>query len=178
MRKIVLLLAFLGAQTFVHAQFNVGANAILQLHQGDFKQATSLAYGGNASLGYTFDQMVDLSLVYSTYWYNSNPEFGLNSKTVEIKFFFLNWSSRPYIGCGVGKFSKTITSSILPKYIENVWGFEPKAGILLDSKMLRNLFVDASVSYLNAKTKFNAPKAFNIAVGLKYIIDFRKTTGN
>lgn len=174
MKKILLLFAFFCTQTIVHAQFNVGGNAILQLPQGNFKQATSLAYGVNASLGYTFDQRVDLSIAYSTYLYNSNPEFGLNSKTVEIKFFFLNGNSRPYIGCGVGKFSKTITSSILPKYIENVWGFEPKAGILLDSKMLRNLFVDASVSYLNAKTKFNAPKAFNLSVGLKYMIEFEK----
>ena len=59
-------------------------------------------------------------------------------------------------------------------FIENVWGFEPKAGILLDSKILKNLFFDASISYMYARTKFNAPKAVNIAVGLKYMMDWKK----
>ncbi|MDP3431815.1 MAG: OmpW family outer membrane protein [Bacteroidota bacterium] len=174
MKKILFLLAFLCVQTFSQAQFNVGANGILQFLQGDFKQETSLAYGGSVSVGYTFDQRVDLSLVYTTYMYNSRQEFGLNSKTAEAKFFFFKESTRPYIGCGVGIYSKSITSDDLPKYIENVWGFEPKAGVLLDSKILKNLFVDASVSYMYANTKFNSPKAFNLSAGLKYMIDFQK----
>ena len=174
MKKILFLLAFLCVQTFSQAQFNVGANGILQFLQGDFKQETPLAYGGSVSVGYTFDQRVDLSLVYTTYMYNSRQEFGLNSKTVEAKFFFLKENTRPYIGCGVGLFSKSITTGNLPVYKENVWGFEPKAGVLLDSKILKNLFVDTSVSFMYANTKFNSPKAFNLAAGLKYMIDWKK----
>lgn len=125
-------------------------------------------------MGYTFDQRVDFSFVYTTYMYNSISEFGLNSKTAEAKFFFSNNNIRPYIGCGVGLFSKSITTNDLPAYKEDVWGYEPKVGVLLDSKILKNLFVDASVSYMYAKTKFNAPKAINVAVGLKYYFEFDK----
>jgi len=111
-------------------------------------------------------------LVYTTYMYNSRIEFGLNSKTAEAKFFFFSGNTRPYIGCGVGLFSKSITTNYLPEYTEDVWGYELKVGVLLDSKILRNLFVDASVSYMYARTKYNAPKALNVAVGLKYYIEF------
>jgi len=173
MKKILLLFAFLWVQTFVHAQFNVGANAIVQFPQGDFKFSSLVSYGGSASVGYTFDQRVDLSFVYTAYFYDMH-NFDINSKMVEAKFFFFNGNARPYIGCGVGIFSKTIPFRYAPQERENVWGYEPKVGILLDSKMLRNLFIDASVTYFKANTKFNDPQAFNVAVGLKYMMDWEK----
>ena len=175
MKKIIFLFAFLCIQSIGYSQLNFGANGILHFPVADFKLESNLVIGGAASIGYTFDKRLDLSLVYTLYNYSSGSAFGLNSKTVEAKFFFLNGDTRPYIGCGVGSFRKSITSSLLPKYVEDVWGFEPKAGILLDSKSLKDLFVDVSVSYMYAKTKFNAPKAFNLAVGLKYMIKGRKS---
>lgn len=173
MKKILLLFAILGLQTIVQAQFNVGVNPILQILQGDFKQSTPTAFGGCASVGYTFDQRLDLSIVYSLYKYNNRQELGFDSKTLEAKFFFFNENIRPYIGCGVGLYTKTIDFGNLPKKTENVWGFEPKVGILLDSKIVTNLFIDTSVSYINVKTKFNSPQAFNVALGLKYIMEWK-----
>ena len=100
--------------------------------------------------------------------------FSLNSKTAEAKFFFLNGNTRPYIGCGVGLFTEIFDSSPFPKQIENSWVLEPKIGVLLDSKVLKNLFVDASVSYLRDDLTHRGPNAFNLAIGLKYLIDRRK----
>ena len=174
MKKIICIFAFLCIQYIGYSQFNVGANGILHFPISDFKQESNLILGGAVSVGYTFNQRLDLSLVYSLYNYSSSLDFGLNSKTVEAKFFFFNGDTRPYIGCGVGSFRKSMTLSLLPKYIENAWGYEPKVGILLDSKTFKNLFIDASASFLYAKTKFNAPKALNLAVGLKYMIGFKK----
>jgi len=174
MKKILFLLVFLCIQSIGYTQLNFGANGILHFPVADFKLESNLVIGGTASVGYTFDKRLDLSVVYTFYNYSRGSAFGLNSKTVEAKFFFLNGDTRPYIGCGVGSFRKSITSSLLPKYVEDVWGYEPKAGVLFDSKNLRNLFIDASLSFMYAKTKFNAPKAFNLAVGLKYMIDFKK----
>jgi outer membrane protein W len=147
MKKIFCLFVFLCIQSIGHSQFNVGANAILQLPQGHFKNISKLGYGGSASIGYTFAQRVDLSFVYTRYEYTSSADFfKLNSKTVEAKFFFLNGNTRPYIGCGVGLFSETFVSDTFPRQTENNWGFEPKAGILLDSKLMKDLFVDGSIS--------------------------------
>ena len=174
MKKILLLLTLFSVQSFAHAQFNIGTNVILQYPFSDFKQMSVLSYGGCASVGYTIEKRVDFSLVYSVYKYNGGSGLGLTSKTVETKFFFLDGNVCPYIGCGVGIFSKTINSNFLPKYIENVWGFEPKLGALFYSKILKNLFIDASISYLNANTKFNAPRAVDLAVGLKYYLSSKR----
>jgi len=176
MKKNLLLLSFLCIQTIVHAQFNVGSNFILQFPFSDFKQMSPISFGGCASVGYTINKRVDLSLVYSIYNYSGASELGLDSKTVETKFFFLHGNTRPYIGCSVGAFTKTINSNILPKYTENVWGFEPKLGGLFYPKILKNLFVDASISYLNANTKFNAPRAVDLSVGLKYYLNTKKNS--
>ena len=91
MKKILFLFAFFSVQCLVYAQFNVGVNAILQFPLADFRQMSTFSLGGSASVGYTFAQKIDLSLVYTSYGY-SGPinDFSLNSKTVESKFFFLN----------------------------------------------------------------------------------------
>lgn len=175
MKKILFLSAFLCVQIFVHAQFNVGGNAILQFPQGDFKNISKFGYGGNASVGYTFDQRIDLSFVYTNYWYGESiGEFNLNSKTVEAKFFFLNGITRPYIGCGVGLFTEIFEGDPFPRQIENNWGVEPKIGALFDSKVLKKLFIDASLSWLRDDLTGRGPNAINLSVGLKYMIDFKK----
>jgi len=177
MKKILFLFIFLGVQSFVQAQFNVGGNAILQFPQGHFKNISTLSYGGSVSFGYSFAQRLELSLVYTGYGYKGglSQGFSLNSKTVEAKFFFLNGNTRPYIGCGVGRFTETFDNiGMFPKQIENKWGLEPKAGVLMDSKMLRNLFVDASLSWFRDDFSERDLNAFNLAVGLKYMLDFKK----
>lgn len=179
MKKFLFLLVFLCVQIFVHAQFNVGGNAILQIPQGDFKNFSKLHYGGSVSVGYTFDQRIDLSFVYTRYGYTISRDFyNLDSKTAEAKFFFLKGITRPYIGCGVGLITEIFELEPFPRQIENSWGVEPKIGVLFDSKTLRNLFVDTSLSWLRDDLTGRGPNAINLSVGLKYMIDFRKTAGN
>lgn len=176
MKKVLFLFAFLGIQSFVQAQLNIGGNAILQLPQGQFKNISKFGYGGSASIGYTFAQRVDLSIVYTSYGYTGalGQDFRLNSKTVEAKFFFLNGNTRPYIGCGVGRFTEVFNMDPFPRREENRWGLEPKAGVLTESKMIKNLFIDASASWLRDDLTKLGPKALNLAIGLKYMIDFKK----
>lgn len=175
MKKLVSIAAFILIQFLGHAQFNVGANINLQLPQKDYKIMSTFGYGGSVSMGYNFKQTVDLSFVYSIFDYTGMIKgLCLNSKTAELKFFLLKKTIRPYIGCGAGMYQKVnkISSTII--VVKNDWGLEPKIGLLLDSKILTDLFVDTSVSYFKTKIKHNTPEAFNLSIGLMYMIDFQK----
>lgn len=174
MKKTLFLFTLLSFHTIVLAQFNVGINAIFQLPQGNFKNISKLGYGGCAAVGYTFDQRIELSFVYTRYGYPGSSDFlKLNSKTVEAKFFFLSGNSRPYIGCGVGLFTEKFDWKPNPTIIKSNWGFEPKTGVLLNSKLLKNLFVDASVSWLRDNLTHRGPNAINFSAGLKYMINLK-----
>ncbi len=174
MKKILFLLFFLFVQIFVHAQFNIGGNAILQLPQGDFKNISKLGYGGSASVGYTFAKRFDLSFVYTRYGYSGSIDFfKLNSKTAEVKFFFLTGRARPYIGCGVGIFTEFFEYLSFPRQTDNRWGIDPKIGVLLDTRILKNLFINASISYLRDDLTHRGPNALDMTVGLQYMFDFK-----
>lgn len=179
MKKILFLLTFVCVQTIVYAQLNVGINAIGQLPQSNFKQMSNFGYGGSISLGYTFAKRVDLSVVYSIFDYTGTVKgLNLDSKTAEIRFFFLTGNTRPYLGCGLGQYHKInkiqINNSPTIDQEESESGFEPKIGVLFDSRMLKRLFFDASISYLKTNLKINTPEGVNLSLGLKYMFDFKK----
>ncbi len=175
MKKFILLFVLLSVQIVSYSQLNVGANAILHFPTGDYDNLSKFGYGGNASLGYTFGQRVELSIVYSRYVYTkwAKKEFSLNSKTVEAKYYILTGKTRPYFGCGVGRATETFSLYQFGTMTYNFWLVEPKIGALFNSGMLNNLFVDTSVSWLRADLEGRGPNAINISVGLKYFVNFK-----
>lgn len=177
MKKIVFLIAFISIQTLVHAQLNAGADLNFNFPQGTFKNMATFGFGGGVSIGYTFFQRVDLSFVYKAYNYNRMVEdLKINSKSVEAKYFFLTGNIRPYIGCGAGSYNRKYRAGTMLNKDENGFAIEPKIGVLLDAKIVKNLYLDGSVSYFQFRTEFNEPKAINLAIGVKYYIDFKKST--
>lgn len=175
MKKIILFFTFLSVQIVSYSQLNVGANAILHFPTGDYDNLSKFGYAGSTSIGYTFGQRLDLSLVYSLYFYSGlNADFlHVNSKTVEAKYYILTGNTRPYFGCGFGQYTYTFDLPPFVKTTDNKWGIEPKIGALFDSGMLDNLFVDTSISWLRADLEGRGPNAINISAGLKYMIDFK-----
>lgn len=173
MKKLFFIFIFFCFRTVVCAQFNVGLNAIGQLPQGEYKKLSDFGYGGSASVGYIFAQRIDLSFVYSIYNYKSMiNSFRLNSKTANAQFLFWKGNTHPYLGCGVGIFTEILDSPPIPKQTENSWGFEPKAGILINSEFIKKLHVDIAASWLRADLTQRGPNAINLSIGLKYYINF------
>ena len=151
MKKIFLISTIIFLTAFsVKSQIFIGTTGELLAPISKFKDEVKYGVGGNFLLGYTINQKIDVDLEYSHLFFPNTffDKYRISSVSSKIKYFFNLKYCRPYLSIGAGYYFKKFDLPFSQKYEEKSFGISPSIGILTDSKIIKNLFVNTSLIYI------------------------------
>ena len=151
MKKIFLISTIIFLTAFsVKSQIFIETTGELLSPVSKFKDEVNYGAGGNFLFGYSINQKFDVDFEYSHLFFPNTffNKYRISSYSSSIKYFFNLKNCRPYLSIGAGYYLKKIDLILSQKYEEKSLGICPSIGILTDSKILKNLFVNTSLTYI------------------------------
>ncbi|MBE9467639.1 MAG: hypothetical protein IMY72_04865 [Bacteroidetes bacterium] len=179
MKKIFLISTIIFLTAFsVKSQFFIGTTGELLAPTSKFQDEIGYGAGWNFLLGYSINKKIDVDLKYSQLFFPNTfyDKYRISSISSSIKYFFNLKNCRPYLSIGAGYYLKKFDLFFSLKYEEKSLRICPSIGILADSKILKNLFVNTSLTYIKSvhiisqNMDYHSKKIdlFNFNVGLLY----------
>lgn len=148
MKKIFLISIIITITVFsVKSQVFIGTTGELLSPVSKFKDEVKYGAGVNFILGYSINQKIDVDLEYSHLFFPNTffDKYKISSYSSSIKYFFNLKNCSPYLSIGAGYYLKKIDLILSQKYEEKSLGICPSIGILTNSKILKNLFVNTNL---------------------------------
>ena len=158
MKKSTILISIILIFKLSIAQISVSSNAsfISTKHSNLFETGI----GGNIAIGILLKDRVNVEVGINNFWLNSAVNnYTLSDLSLNSKYIFLNNNIRPYLAMGIAYYRTKFDQPIGEPYKDYYFGVKPSVGLLIDTKLIDNLFVNVAYSYnyaLNtSKDSFN-----------------------
>jgi opacity protein-like surface antigen len=129
------------------AQLYTGLNAKMAIPVQHEENVSRYGGGGGILIGYSFHPNADIQMGVNNSWFNSIAEgYQIRSALANVRYYLFRSFVNPYVGIGGGYFHSRIETPLTP-LTENAPGIIPALGILFNTHIHENLFVDTEISY-------------------------------